>query len=224
MNALRMLPAMHRITQCAFLLCALLVGTWTSASCSAISESSQTIPLTNRSVLGQPNAKVALVIFSDFQCPYCGQLARDVLPEFQRDEVQKGLVSITFRNLPLRRIHRQAESAAKLALCAESLGHFWPVHDQLFARPQNVVSGDWNAIAMSVPGMPRFETLGECIGASAPALDEDEKLASRLRITSTPTLVVARRNSADGGVVTAFLRGLVDISTIRRAVDEATRK
>src|SRR6185503_14328736 len=59
---------------------------------------------------GNDGAKVALIEFSDFECPFCSKFATTVLPEIQEKYVQPGKVLLTFRQLPLERLHKQAMS------------------------------------------------------------------------------------------------------------------
>lgn len=96
---------------------------------------SDPIPLTGAQTDGSPAAKVALVVYSDFQCPYCGKFARETLPAIQRQYVRPGKVLLAFRQFPLP-IHPFAEQAAEAAVCASRQGKFWPFHDDLFLNQQ----------------------------------------------------------------------------------------
>ena len=78
--------------------------------------------------LGPADAPLKLTVFSDFQCPYCRRAA-PVLEGVIKDH--PGQVSLTFVHFPLS-FHHFAERAAKVALCAQRQGKFWPVHDALF--------------------------------------------------------------------------------------------
>ena len=80
-------------------------------------------------VQGPDNAKVTIVEFSDFQCPYCSQAvaqARAVLKSFPKD------VRLVFKQFPLD-FHAQAEFGAEAALAAQAQGKFWEMHDRLYA-------------------------------------------------------------------------------------------
>lgn len=90
--------------------------------------------------LGPSDARVTLVVFSDFQCPYCSRLASR-LKEITAHEKQ---VRILFRNMPLDR-HPWARPAAEVAACVQmqDTAAFWQVHDYLFEHqgeltPQNL--------------------------------------------------------------------------------------
>lgn len=76
--------------------------------------------------------KVELVVFSDFQCPYCGQFAKPVR-ELQTKGVDGVQTTVTFKNFPLG-FHADAQLAAQAAQAAGEQGKFWEMHDLLFAN------------------------------------------------------------------------------------------
>lgn len=85
-------------------------------------------------VRGNPNAKVTIVEFSDFQCPFCQRgsaVMEQVLKAYPND------VKIVFKNMPLS-FHQFAEGAAKAALAAGKQGKFWEMHDALFKNQQEL--------------------------------------------------------------------------------------
>jgi protein-disulfide isomerase len=80
-------------------------------------------------VKGNPDAKVTLVEYSDFQCPACGQFypyVKDVMDEYG-DQIR-----FEYRHFPLINIHPQALPAARAAEAAGVQGKFWEMHDKLF--------------------------------------------------------------------------------------------
>lgn len=81
--------------------------------------------------LGDPAAKVTVVEFSDFTCPYC-QLFRPVLEKFV--EERPGRVKLLFKPFPIES-HPGALEAAQAAEWAREQGIFWPLHDRLFGAP-----------------------------------------------------------------------------------------
>jgi protein-disulfide isomerase len=84
---------------------------------------------------GSASAPAVLLVFSDFQCPFCGRFARETLSAIEREYVARGELLMAFRHLPLP-IHPQAIAAAQSAECAGSQGKFWEMHDELFRRPE----------------------------------------------------------------------------------------
>jgi len=82
-------------------------------------------------VLGDSNAKVILVEFSDFECPYCARHFKQTYPEIKSNYIDKGIVKLVFKNYPLP-FHSSAQKAAEGAECAKEQGKFWEMHDKLF--------------------------------------------------------------------------------------------
>jgi len=80
-------------------------------------------------VKGPENAKVTLVEYSDFECPYClnHKATVDQVVENYGDDVR-----VVFRHFPLS-FHPEAEKAAEASECAAEQGKFWEMHDKIFA-------------------------------------------------------------------------------------------
>lgn len=81
---------------------------------------------------------VTIVEFSDFECPFCGRLAKTLdtmLPGYDKD------VQLVFRHYPLPK-HANAEPAAKASLAAHRQGKFWEMHDRLFADQSALTPAD----------------------------------------------------------------------------------
>ena len=88
---------------------------------------------------GNPNARVVVVEFSDFQCPFCQRWYYESLPEI-REQVGEG-VAIAFLHFPLTQRHPNAAGAHLAAQCAGAQGKFWEMHDLLFERQD-----EWSAL------------------------------------------------------------------------------
>ena len=84
----------------------------------------------NAPFLGPPDAPVIIVVFSDFQCPYCAKL-NPILRQVMKKYPQQ--VRLAYKFLPLTSIHKVAMRAAIAALAAERQGKFWSYHDGLLA-------------------------------------------------------------------------------------------
>jgi len=83
----------------------------------------------NSPTIGPKNAKVSIVEFSDFECPYCARAFSTVK---QIKETYPNDVKIVYKHLPLSNIHPNAQKAAEAALCARDQGKFWEMHDKMF--------------------------------------------------------------------------------------------
>src|SRR5882762_10986500 len=91
----------------------------------------QSDPLAARTK-GRSDAPVTVYEMSDFQCPYCREFALGTMPLLEREYIQAGKVRFVYINLPLSSVHRNAVSAAEVALCAARQQRFWAMHDLLF--------------------------------------------------------------------------------------------
>jgi len=82
--------------------------------------------------LGSAKARIAIVEFSDYQCPFCRRYYRDSFPALKARYVDTGKARYVVRELPLD-IHSEAFAAAEAARCAGAAGKFWPMREALFA-------------------------------------------------------------------------------------------
>lgn len=89
--------------------------------------------------LGDENAPVALVQFSDYQCPYCARLYSQGEAQLKTSYVAEGKLKLYFRDYPLY-FHQWAGYAAVAATCADEQGKFWEMHGKLFES-----QGEWSA-------------------------------------------------------------------------------
>ena len=136
---------------------------------------------------GPDNAPIKLVLFSDFQCPYCrdfGVTLSEILSDYN-DKVQ-----LVFRQFPLTNIHPDAQFAAEASLCAQEQGRFWEMHDILFEN-QRELSED-NILAKIQPLRIDTEKFRECLasGRHKPEIREDIRAATAAGTDSTPTLYI----------------------------------
>lgn len=123
-------------------------------------------------VKGNQNAKVTIVEFSDFQCPFCEKFFTDSLPQIRKDYIDTGKVKLTYRQFPLIQLHPNAYKAASASECANGQGKFWEYHDLLF---QNQAA--WSNLD-STGVVAKFKeyagTLGLDTGSFSSCLDSDK--------------------------------------------------
>jgi protein-disulfide isomerase len=84
--------------------------------------------------LGPDNARVRLLVFSDYQCPACGIYGTMVEPNLRREYVETGKVQVVYHDFPLVSLHRWAFLAARAGRCANELNKFWEFHDVMLQR------------------------------------------------------------------------------------------
>ena len=93
----------------------------------------------NNPVIGNPDAPITIIEFSDFQCPFCARFHIQTLPIIMDEYINEGKVKLVFRDFPIQSIHPNAVPASVAAECANEQGKFKEMHDMLFER-QN----EWN--------------------------------------------------------------------------------
>lgn len=104
--------------------------------------------------LGNPDAPVTIVEFSDFQCPFCGRFFKTVLPEIIEKYVKTGKVKFVYRDFAF--LGEESQWAAEAAECAHAQGKFWQYHDYLFNNQRGENQG-----AFSKVNLKRFaQTVG----------------------------------------------------------------
>ena len=91
-------------------------------------------------MLGNPNAKVTIVEFSDFQCPFCRRFWKDTYGQLKKEYIDTGKVRLVTRNYPLT-FHEAARPAAIASLCAKEQGKFWEYRDKMFGEQEKQGQG-----------------------------------------------------------------------------------
>jgi len=144
------------------------------------------LPVNNSATKGPADAPVTLMIFDDFQCPYCARL----LPTLEKVmEAYPTQVRLVFKHFPLN-MHKFARQAAIASIAARNQGKFWPLHDQLFANYNKLNDEKIRELAESVGlDMDRFDK-----DIKDPALqreiDADMKLGTSSDVRGTPAVYI----------------------------------
>jgi protein-disulfide isomerase len=141
---------------------------------------------------GPANAPLVLVVFSDFQCPFC-QRVEPTLAELEKHYA--GKVRVVWKNFPLP-FHANAEPAAEAAMAADAQGKFWPMHDRLFAHNTELdregLENDAAAIGLD---LPRFRADLDA-GRYKARIEADKQEGSDLGVVGTPAVFINGRKIA----------------------------
>jgi protein-disulfide isomerase len=178
------------------------------------------IRMEDAAALGAGGARVLLVMFSDFECPFCRAFALNTLAALDREYFQTGRVRLIFRHLPLEAIHPQALGAAVAAECARRQGKFWEMHDALIAAERHEfddasITGKAGTIGLDLAA---FASCAASDGQTAVRRDLEE--AGRFGLTGTPGFIIGAVE-ADGSVVSRRrLSGAKPTDSFRAALDE----
>ena len=144
------------------------------------------IPIQGAPSKGPAGARITLIEFSDFECPYCSAAALKVeaiLKAYPKD------VRLVYKEFPLP-MHPHAKLAAAAALAAQAQGKFWPMHDRLFAHHASLSPESISGFAAEIGlDMARFRADMQ----SAPirqTIDQDVADGDKLIVDSTPTFFI----------------------------------
>jgi protein-disulfide isomerase len=146
---------------------------------------------------GDPQAAIALVEFSDYQCPLSSRHFSLTLRRLLDEFVKTGKVRYYFRDYPLESIHPLAFKAAEGAHCAGEQGKFWELHDRLL-RNQGAIGAEALPLHALMLGLdvPKFQ---QCIdsGRYAARIRESVAQAKNTGIRGTPGFILALTHSGD---------------------------
>ncbi|MEJ1382511.1 MAG: thioredoxin domain-containing protein [Candidatus Sedimenticola sp. (ex Thyasira tokunagai)] len=159
---------------------------------------------------GPSDAKITIVEFSDFECPFCSKVQGTL------DEVLKAYpedVRLVYRHFPLS-FHRNALTASEATMCAQDQGKFWPMHDEIFSDQKNIAVDDLKKHAETI-GLEMTE-FNNCLDQRTHKeyVTADVNEASRIGVSATPTFYV-------NGVK---LEGGYDMSNFSKAIDRELKK
>jgi len=157
-------------------------------------------------IRGNKNAKVTLVEFSDFQCPFCEQF-NPTVDKILADYKDK--VRLVFKNYPLTTIHNMAQKAAEAAECAGQQNKYWEMHDKLFAN-QSTLSVENFKIWAKELGL-KESTFNSCLDESKTAakITADQTYGDSIGVNGTPTSYV-NGNIVAGAQGYDYVKNLVD--------------
>jgi len=151
---------------------------------------------------GPESAKITIVEFSDFECPYCGRATAAV------DEVLKTYgdkVRLVFRHYPLD-FHKKAKKAAEASACAADQGKFWELHDRLFEYQTSLEVAQLKEHAAAIGlDAAKFDA---CLdgGAKAEIVERDLKAGRQLGVSGTPAFFINGVKLAGAQPFEAFKR------------------
>ena len=153
-------------------------------------------------VLGNANAPLTLVAFTDYQCPFCGRFEASTFPVLKMNYIDTGKLRFILRDLPLD-FHPFALKAAQSVHCAGDQGKYWEMKERVFKNQSNL---DADALAGYAKDISiNVDSFKSCIadGKHLKAIDDEAKYAASLGISGTPTFVLGKvvGNSVEGKVI-----------------------
>ena len=179
------------------------------------------LDISSAPVKGNMGASVALIEYSDYQCPFCGRFVANTYVDIAREYVDSGKVRHYFRDLPLAN-HENAFKAAEASHCAAEQGKFWAMHDRLFANQKALAAAELPKHAEAIGAdVAKFQ---QCLdsGRYAERIRRDIAEANGAGLSGTPSFLVGYFNP-DGKTVKIISRvvGAKPYDEFKRAIDAA---
>lgn len=170
-------------------------------------------------VIGNKNAKVTMVEFTDYQCPFCGRHYSDSYKKLKEKYVDTGKVKIVFKDQALP-FHANAKAAAQAARCAGDQGKFEAMHDILFDKQT-----EWSNLA-SADAINKFGEYAGTIGANSGNLTQCINDGKHAKAVDDDSALGVKPEIGAGGTPTFFIEGqpivgAQDLSVFEAEIEKA---
>ncbi len=151
----------------------------------------ENIEIDNAPSIGEINAKVVIVEFSDYECPFCGRFYTETLPQIKKSYIDTGKVRLVYKDLPLS-FHPNAQKAAEAARCvgAQKNELYFKMHDKLFENQQSLSEENYKKWAREIGANgAKFDS---CLssGEFADEVKADLEYGERLGVSGTPAFFI----------------------------------
>jgi len=138
---------------------------------------------------GYDSARLVIINFSEYQCPYCAQFFRDAMPNIEKEYINTKKVRYVFMDFPLS-FHAQSMKAAEAASCAEEQGKYWEMNECLFANqdtlsPETILK-QGEVIGLEMDKFKQCLNHGNFIDAIKSTMAEGQKAG----VSGTPTFLL----------------------------------
>jgi len=140
--------------------------------------------------LGNENASLTIVEYSDYECPFCSRFYRETFPQLKEDYIDTGKVYYVHRNFPLTQIHANAQKSAEAAVCAEQQGAFWEMTDNLSVQRVQGGPAKYKQYAGEL-GLD-MEAFSDCLdsGRAGERVRQEAQQGVAQGVRSTPSFVI----------------------------------
>ena len=151
----------------------------------------QQVSLNSSIQFGDERASLAIVEFTDYQCPYCARHNQSVLPEIKEKLIKTGKARYVLYDFPLS-FHAQAKTAAVAARCAGKQDRYWEMHTALFQNQRNLGEDFYGSKAKEL-GLDE-SAFGDCISDPSVTAKVEASIdyGNRIGVTGTPKFFVGK--------------------------------
>jgi protein-disulfide isomerase len=174
---------------------------------------------------GRKDARLALVEFSDYECPFCGRYFRETWPMIQQEFISAGKIKYIIRDFPIESMHRNAFKAAEAASCAGKQGKYWEMHDRLFQNQNQLGMEELPKHAEAV-GV-NIASFQECLGSGSEefAIRTNMEEGMRAGVQGTPTFFLGVQDSEGKSVkVVKMIVGAQPFAHFKETIEAALRE
>lgn len=142
-------------------------------------------------VMGDAQAQVAIIEFSDYQCPYCKRFIDQTFSKLKSNYVDNGKVKYLARDFPLA-FHKQAQGAAIAANCSLQQNAYWPMRSALFKNVQKLGDPLYQQTAAELS--LELDKFSECLAdkTMVDKITQDIAYGKSLGVRGTPSFVIGR--------------------------------
>ena len=180
-------------------------------------------PMANGNAMGDPNAPIKIVEYSDFQCPYCARFHEETEWQLANSYVSDGTVNMVYRSFG-DFIGPESKAAAEAAYCAGDQDKFWEYHNILFANQTGENVGAYTdrrlqafAEALSLD----MDAFNDCFnsGKYSDRVEQDRVDGTAAGVTGTPAFVITY--TVNGEEKQRFIAGAYPFSEFQTQIEEA---
>jgi protein-disulfide isomerase len=172
-------------------------------------------------VVGNKNAKVTIVEFTDYQCPFCSRHYNNTHKALKEKYIDTGKVKIIFKDQALP-FHANAKAAAQAARCAGDQGKFEAMHDALFEKQT-----EWSNLA-SADAVKKFGEYAQTAGMNSDALTKCINDGKYVKAVEADSALGVKPEIGAGGTPTFFIEkqpivGAQDLSVFEAEIEKALK-
>lgn len=161
-------------------------------------------------ILGNKDAKVTIVEFSDFQCPFCRSFFEGAYAQIKTEYLDTGKARLVFRHFPLD-FHPQSKIAAEASECASEQGKFWEMHDKMFVEQGKKGQG---TVQFTAQDLKRWAVgiklnaaqFNQCLDTNkyAARIEADTAYGSSIGVNGTPSFYINGQSLVGAQPFSAF--------------------
>jgi protein-disulfide isomerase len=176
-------------------------------------------------VLGNKNAEVIVVEFSDYQCPFCRRFYLNTIKQLKKDYIDTGKVAFVYRDFPLE-FHPMAQKTAEAAQCAGEQGKYYEYHDKVFEEQAKMGQG---TIPYSIDDLKRWaneigldmQKFNDCLNNEKykDEVQKDFYDGIVANVEGTPTIFIGKRGKPAKKIV-----GALPYEVIKAAIEQTLKE